>query len=50
MDLTQVSNILTQGLNPSLLHWQVGSLLPLVPPGKPTVELKCCANYCYTGK
>ena len=29
----------TQGLNPSLLHllhWQVDSLPPLVPPGKPT--------------
>ena len=24
----------TQGSNPGLLHWQVGSLL-LVPPGKP---------------
>ena len=24
----------TQGSNPGLLHWQVGSL-PLVPPGKP---------------
>ena len=26
--------LLTQGSNPRLLHWQMGSL-PLVPPGKP---------------
>ena len=29
---------LTQGLNPSLLHWQADSL-SLAPPGKPTVAL-----------
>ena len=37
---------LTQGLNPGLLcllHWQVGSL-PLVPPGKPWIELLRVAN------
>ena len=27
---------LIQGLNPSLLHWPTGSLLPSEPPGKPT--------------
>ena len=29
---------LTQGSNPGLLHWQVGSL-PLMPPGKPSFVL-----------
>ena len=38
---------LTQGSNPCflcLLHWQAGSL-PLVPPGKPTVNIGASVNF-----
>ena len=33
----------TQGSNPRLLHWQVGSL-PLAPPGEPQVTVRIWAN------
>ena len=43
---------LTQGSNPSVLHWQAGSL-PLAPPGKPhiytataTKSLQSCPTLC----
>ena len=35
-----------QGLNPSLLHGQVGSL-PLAPPGNPTITLDFCFLACF---
>ena len=37
----------TQGLNPLLLHWQVGTL-PLALPGKPQLQFSSVAQLCPT--
>ena len=37
----------TQGLNPLLLHWQVGTL-PLAPPGKPQLQFSLVTQSCPT--
>ena len=37
----------TQGLNPLLLHWQVGTL-PLAPPGKPQLQFSLVTQLCPT--
>ena len=36
-----------QGLNPLLLHWQVGTL-PLAPPGKPQLQFSLVTQSCPT--